>query len=322
MMSEDLILLPVNEWIPTGNLAIDRLTGGGWPVGRITEVASWEGVGKSTLLDQSIAQLQRMGGIACLLDTEKARDRKYTTTLGVNVDDLIVHPADTVEQVFAGFEYFLSIQEMFSKKSNPPPLMIVWDSLGGTPTNDELQGAADDVQVASAAKVIKRNLRRLTQRIAHMRTTVVISNHFYKKIGFGGSGNEAYGGKGVAYFSSLRLWMARTGQLKLSDGRLVGHEVEAKLKKTRVGLPKPPVKTAVLYGAGFHNSYSLFDWGKTHGVDDTHRWVVQSGAHCWLYPPGQEPLHFQRTWFGLGELLTEHPDIYQQMASQYLASED
>lgn len=322
MMAEDLILLPVKEWIPTGNLAIDKLTGGGWPQGRITEVASWEGVGKSTLLDQSIAQIQRMGGIAGLIDTEKARDRPYSEKLGVNTKDLIVHGAETVEEVFAGFEKFLAIQEMFAKKATPPPLLIIWDSLGGTPTNDELKGSADDVQVASAAKAIKRNLRRLVQRIANMRTTVVIANHFYKKIGFGGGGNEAYGGKGVAYFSSLRLWLARTSQLKLTNGTLVGHEVEAKLKKTRVGMPKAPVKTAVLYGAGFDNSYALFDWGKSHGVSETHRWIVQSGAHCWLYPPGHEPIHFQRTWFGLGALLTEHPDLYQQMASQYLASED
>lgn len=319
MMSEDTILLPVDEFIPTGNLAIDRLIGGGWPIGRITEVASEAGVGKSTLIDQSIAQVQRMGGVACLIDTEKARLRKYSASLGVDVDRLIIHEAETVEQVFSGFEKFTAIQDLMRKDhgDNIPPMLIGWDSLGGTPTNAELRGEADDEHVASAAKVIKKNLRRLAQRIAKLRTSIVIANHFYQRIGFGG-GKVAYGGKGVAYFSSLRLWLARTGQLKLSDGTVIGQEVEAKVRKTRITVPRPPVKTALIFGGGFDNSYSLFDWGKSHGVSPEHRWVVQSGAHCWLYPPDEAPIHFQRTYFGLGQLLTEHPKIYRAMAKQFL----
>lgn len=320
MLADDTILLPVSEFIPTGNLAIDKQIGGGWPITRITEVVSWESVGKSTLLDQSIAQVQAMGGIAALIDTEKARDRKYTSSLGVNVDDLIVHEAETVEQVFDGFEKFLSIQELYAKKAQPPPFLIVWDSLGGTPTNAELKGEADDEHMASAAKVIRKNLRRLAQRIAKLRTAIVISNHFYKNLGFGG-GNIAYGGKGVAYFSSLRLWLTRTGALKFGDGPHVGHEVQSTVKKTRIGIPHPPITTALIYGAGFDNSYALFAWGKTAKNPDGHPWIQQSGAHYWLYPPGVEPIHFQRQWQGLGALLVEHPTIYRQMAGQFL-SED
>ena len=78
-----------SESIPTGSLALDRLLGGGWPVGGIIEVASQTHVGKSTLLDQSMAHCQRMGGVASLIDMERARSVEYTKTLGVDVPKLI-----------------------------------------------------------------------------------------------------------------------------------------------------------------------------------------------------------------------------------------
>lgn len=325
MMSDDTILLPVSEYIPTGNLEIDRLIGGGWAVGRITEVCAWENVGKSTLLDQSIAQVQRMHGIGCLIDSEKARVRKYTEALGVNTSDLILHEADTIEQVFEGVENFLTVQEIHARgKRIPPPLLVIWDSLGGTPTNAELKGDADDEHVASAAKVIRKNLRRLAQRIAKLRVAIVISNHFYKQIGGGGFGpaaNIPYGGKGLGYFCSLRLWLARTGWLK-SGGQIIGQEVEAKIKKTRIGMPKPPVKTGLIFGAGFDNSYSLHAWGKKAMNPNGHPWVQVDGSHSWLHPPGEEGIYYQRGFLGLGHLLTENPKVYRAMAKQFLRDED
>jgi len=326
MLDDGMILPPVEEVIPTSNLAIDRLIGGGWPVGRITEVAAWEGVGKSTLIDQSIAQVQRMGGIGCIIDTECARTPSYTASLGVKIGDLLAIRARTVEEVFAAIERVLEVQEVAAKsaKGSPPPLLLCWDSVGGTATEAELAGEAGDQHMASAAKVIRRNLRRLSQRLAPLRTALVLSNQFYKSIGGfgGGGGNIAYGGKGIAYHASLRLWLARTGALKLSDGTVIGQEVEAKIKKTRIGMPRPPVKTALIFGGGFDNAYALFQWGKDSLNPDGAPWIQQKGAHCWLYPEGEAPIHFQRTFYGLGQLLTEQPDTYRAMATQFTENHD
>jgi recombination protein RecA len=312
----------VTEWIPTGSLAIDRQTGGGYPIGRIVEVAAWEGVGKTTLLDQGIAEHQRRGGIACLIDSEQARDEAYTVRLGVNAGELITHKALTIEDAFIGIDRVLAIQEahiktLAKKKKRPPKMLIVWDSLGGTPTKAELKGAADDSHVGVAARNVKQNLRRMAQRVANARACLVFTNHLYENIGFGAP-LKSYGGSGIRYFTSLRLWLSRTGQLKIGD-RVVGQTVQCKVKKTRISKPMPPAELGLLFGDGFHNAYTLFEWGKTRGVAEGHRWVTQRGGWSYLMLPDGTHQAFQKTFMGFGELLAEQPAVYAKMADQYMA---
>lgn len=320
MFSEEIVSSPILEFVSTGSIAIDQQIGGGWPIGRISELASWEGVGKSTLTDMSISHVQAQGGIGCLIDSEKARNPKYTERLGVNLDELISVEVDTLEQGFTQIERMINVQRAMKKKHDPPPpMLIIWDSLGGTPSKAELAGASDDKHVGSAARVIKQNFRRLTQQIAELRIAFVACNHFYEKIG-GFGGLVSYGGSGIRYFSTVRLWLTRTGQVKISN-RVVGHTVKAKLKKTRVRTPVEPIETALIYGSGFDNSYSLFEWAKKSVNPDGVPWIQQNVAHYWLYPPGEEPIHFQRQFIGLAEILNERPDIYRMMVEQFMKQE-
>lgn len=318
MFSEEIVSSPIKEFLSTGSLAIDKYVGGGWPVGRISELAAWEGVGKSTLLDMSLAQVQRQGGIACLVDSEVSRDSKYTGALGVDLDALISAEVSYLEEAFEQVERMLVVQENIKKKhGTPPPMLIVFDSIGGTPTKAELEGGADDKHVGSAARVIKMNLRRLTRRIADLRVALVVSNHFYEKIG-GFGGLASYGGSGVKYFATLRLWLTRTGNLTIGND-VVGHKISAKVKKTRIKSPGAAIETALIYGAGIDNSYALFEWAKGAMNPKGVPWIQQRTAHFWLYPPDREPIHFQRQFAGLGEIFTKHPDIYEMMALQFLS---
>lgn len=328
MYSEELVTNSVEEFVSSGSLGVDRLTGGGWPIGRIAECAAWESVGKSTLLDQSLAQVQRIGGIAALIDSEKARDEKYTSSLGVDIEKLLMAEAVTIEDGFEAIEKMVSVQESvvreLKKKHRkntplPPPMLIVWDSLGGTPTRAELEGEAGDSHVSVAARNIKLNMRRLTQKIARLRISLIFANQFYETIG-GFGGKKSYGGGAIRYYPSVRLWLARTGTLTMGgDNRLMGHTVKAELKKTRIGKPRKPQELGLIYGAGFDNAYTLFEWGKGAGNETHPKWIVQSGPHYWVYPPGEEPIWFQSKYIGLGQLFAERPDVYSLMARQYLA---
>lgn len=319
MFSEDLFATTVEEWIPTGSLAIDRLTGGGWPMGRIVEVASWEGVGKTTLLDQSLAQVQRMGGVGALVDSENARDENYTQTLGVNIDELLANKAETIEEVFLAIDRILDIQEHVKeelKGEQPPPLLIVWDAIGGTPTKAEQKGAPDDAHVGVAARNIKQNFRRLALRLPKLRATLVCANHYYKTIGpF--STLKTYGGSGIQYFASLRLGLSRKETIKVGNSQ-VGHVVEAKIKKTRIGKPQPPVETGLIWGSGLDNSYTLLEWGKKHGAVEGHTWIRQSGAWYYLMHPDGTHETFQQGFAGLGPLLAANQAVYEAMAKGYL----
>lgn len=319
----------VRERISTGSLALDKLTGGGWPVGRITEIAAWEGVGKSTLLDQAAAQCQRVGGVPVLVDSERGRDIEYTKSLGVDTESLILADADDIEEAYERIDEVIAVQdakrlELAKRKERPPPLLILWDSLGGTPARAELEGATDDAHVSVAARVHNMNMKRLVGRVALNRVAFVFANHFYKTIG--GMGQlVAYGGKAPRYYTSLRLWLTRTGPLKLGSGdnaREVGHTIKATLRKTRVGPPRPPEMLGLVHGAGIDNAYTLFEWGKAHGVTDDHKWVVNRGRFNYLVVPGrEESIVFEKSFVGLGAVLAEQPDIYAQFAGAYLAEE-
>lgn len=324
-------IAPVTEWIPTGILGIDGMTAaldhqGGWPEGRVIEIASAENVGKSTLLDQSIAQHQRAGGIACLLDTERARDTKYMQALGVDLDNLIIADGDSIEDAFHVIESMLQVQEENTKllarsKRRSPPMLIVWDSVGGTATIAEQEASSADVQVASAAKVIRRNMRRLVSRLPAARTTLLLANQLYQGIG-AFSPTRSYGGGGIRYAASLRYWLYRGDSIKKGN-TVVGHEIKVTMKKTRVCSPRAAIKLGLIYGAGVHNAWSLFDWGKKTapvGVGKLENWIVKSGNLFALVDPADpsNPIKFHSQSLGLADLLAKRPDLYQTMASQYV----
>lgn len=128
-----------------------------------------------------------------------------------------------------------------------------------------------------------------------------------------------YGGSGVRYHTDLRIWLKRPEQLKIGDG-VVGHVIRADPKKNRISGSKDAVDTALVYGAGVDNAYTLFKWGQGYPNEEGNVWIKRSGAWYWLYPPGEDAISFQRQFLGLGELFQQRPDIYQNMAAQYLAS--
>jgi len=220
------------------------------------------------------------------------------------------------------------IQLLAKANLRPPRMLIFWDSLGGTPTRGERDGSADESHVSEAARSIKMNMRRLAQRIAKARAVLIFSNQFYENIG-GYGGLKSYGGSGIRYFASLRLWLTKKNGLKVGDG-VVGHIIEAKLRKTRVSIPKPPCELGLIYGAGIHNAWTLWEWGKKNGVGPGHKWCEQAGAWSYLvYPPGSglvsangQPYEtFQRTFLGFAEQLAAHPDVYRHMAAGYMAEQ-
>lgn len=330
----------VTEWIRSGSIAIDRLLGGGYPMGRIIEIAAWESVGKSTLLDQSIASAQSQGDTCVLIDSEPGRDSGYTSRLGVDPSKLIISRVETIEEAFHAIDQCLSIQEaqiaMLAKAAaelrrkkrmeeaaalRQPRLFIAWDSLGGTPTDAERKGAADDSHVAEAAKITKLNMRRIANRIANNRATLVFANQFYENIAPGfGAGLKSYGGSGIRYFASVRLWLSRISSLK-SGEHVVGHVIEAKLKKTKVSLPKPPAQLGLIYGAGVHNAWTLWEWGKTHGIAPGHTWTAQRGSWGYLLFPDRTYESWQGTFLPFAAVLEKHPAVYAQMVEGYMAEQ-
>lgn len=315
----DTMFAEVKERISTGVLGIDKLTGGGWPIGAVTEVASWEGIGKSTLLDQSMGRNQALGGQSALIDSEHARDSVYMRTLGVDLNTLIRIQADTIEACFEAIGTVLDGQEKLKETHELQPLLIVWDSIGGTPTNAELEGSADDKHMMVAARNIKMNLRRIHNRLLPLRAALVCANHFYIKPGPVPM-RVTYGGTGLQYFTAYRVWLTRKGAVKVGTAEY-GHQVEAMLKKNRFGQLVPPTIMGVLRGGGFDNTFTLFEWCREHGSEEGHCYVEQRGAWYTFSrsPDDPEPVKFQRGFIGFHDLVAvQQPELYEMLAARYL----
>src|SRR5262245_65868985 len=79
--------------IPTGSLVMDRITGGGFALGRHYELYGDESVGKSYIVYRTMALSQARGNLCAVIDPEHSYDLERFAFLGGNPEDLLIqHP--------------------------------------------------------------------------------------------------------------------------------------------------------------------------------------------------------------------------------------
>ena len=85
--------------IPTGSIGLDAAIGvGGYPRGRVIEIFGPESSGKTTLAIHAIAEAQKLGGIAAIIDAEHAFDGKEfgAGLTEAFVDEVIIPNSDSM----------------------------------------------------------------------------------------------------------------------------------------------------------------------------------------------------------------------------------
>lgn len=248
--------------IPSGSILLDDALGvGGYPRGRIIEIFGPESSGKTTLAIHSVAEAQRMGGIAAIIDAEHAFDPIYATGLGVDVDHLLISQPDNGEQA-------LDVAEQLIRSGAVD--VVVIDSVAALTPQAEIEGDMGDAKVGLQARLMSQALRKLTGTINKTRTVCIFINQLRDKIGglpYGPS-ETTTGGNALKFYSTMRLDIRRVGALKDSNDSHYGNRVRIRVVKNKVAPPFRKVECDLIFGQGISKSSELIDLGIEYGVVD------------------------------------------------------
>jgi recombination protein RecA len=246
------------EAIPTGSVSLDIAMGiGGVPRGRVIEVYGPESSGKTTLTLHIIANAQKAGGVAAFVDAEHALDPEYAKRIGVKVNDLLISQPDTGEQA-------LDIVETLVR-SNMVDVIVV-DSVAALVPKAEIEGEMGDQHVGRQARLMSQALRKLTAIIAHSNTTVIFINQIRMKIGvMFGNPETTTGGQALKFYSSVRLEVRRSAQIKKGES-VVGNRVKVKVVKNKVAAPFKTAEFDIMYNEGISLAGDVLDSGVQYGV--------------------------------------------------------
>ncbi len=294
-------IVPI-EVISTGSLGLDIALGiGGVPKGRIVEIYGPESSGKTTLAIHMIAECQKKGGIAAIVDAEHAFDRFYAEALGVDVDNLLISQPDNGEQALEIVENLI--------RSGAVDIVVI-DSVAALTPRAEIEGEMGESKMGLQARLMSQALRKLTASIGRTNCCCVFINQLREKIGvMFGNPETTTGGNALKFYASIRLDIRKSGSaIKDKDGTLTANHVKVKVVKNKLA---PPFRTAefdIVFGTGISKSGEIIDLGvEMDIVQKSGAWYAYKGAKI---AQGRE---------GAKLFVEDNPEAAAQMEAEILA---
>ena len=250
--------------ISSGSIALDVALGiGGYPKGRIIEIYGPESSGKTTFALHAIAEAQKAGGKVAFIDAENSLDPQYAAHLGVDINELLLSQPDNGEQA-------LEITEALVPSGAIS--VIVIDSVAALVPKAEIEGEMGDSQVGLQARLMSKALRKLAGVINKTNTIAIFINQLREKVGVAyGNPEVTPGGRALKFYSSIRLDIRRSEQIKLGN-EIVGNKVKVKVVKNKMAPPFKSCEVDIMYGSGISHEGELIDLGSQADI------IQKSGA--------------------------------------------
>lgn len=208
------------QYQPTGVLPFDILLGGGLPRNRYVILKGSPSTLKSYVGYSAIAACQARGGMAALSEPEHAFDPEWATSIGVDVDRLLMSDCETGEEMIDTAE--LLIREQVD--------LWVHDGVAATlPQQEaEVRFKGRNVQPGRQAHMWSAGLRKLTA--SNSRTSILFTNQLRENIGITfGPTEKMSGGRALGFYAAAIVDIKPTGKVTRTKEVWDGEE----FKKTR-----------------------------------------------------------------------------------------
>lgn len=292
-------------WLQSELLSLDYVMGQGMPYGRVVEIYGLEGSGKTSIALAYAAEAQRQGGIAIMYDTEQAASPERFRDLGVNTRKLMYRQTlpekiITIEEIYNSLKIIIPA---IRKKNPSAPIVIIWDSIAGTPAQQEIDGQIGDATMGIHARLHSQGLRVITQMISQTKAILVMINQVREKIASYGGGTDTPGGKAIKFYSSIRLQVKKVNDKQ--DGVV---SVEVWAKKNKIAPPHRKTFLDIYFNSkGIDVDHSVLQFAKEIGIITGSTWL------CLIDKDGAEVKFQKKSW---PEIYSEHKSHIKKMITE------
>ena len=271
------------------------------PEGRFagrSETSIGKASGKTTLAIHAIAEAQKNGGIAAIIDAEHTFDRNYAEKLGVDVENLLISQPDNGEQA-------LEIADNLIRSGALD--IIVIDSVAALTPKAEIEGEMGDSKMGLQARLMSQALRKLTANISKTNTSCVFINQLRDKIGvMFGNPETTTGGNALKFYASVRVDIRKTNQIKEGE-EIIGNRTRVKIVKNKLAPPFKKADFDILYGEGISQLGEIVDLGVDFDI------IKKSGS--W-FSYGDTKLGQGRD--AVKQIIKDNPELYDELKEKIL----